>query len=98
MSSPSIIIGALGSVIGYLGAEAATESFFERLLWPERFFNDANPYVLLKLTLCLPISGPLHGAALESLDTFRNNGLYLGTRRGNMLGTTFYQRRRSTII
>jgi len=86
----SIIIGALGSIIGYLGAQAATESFFERLLWPERFYNDAHPYVLLILSLCLPMAGPLHGAALESLDTFRKNGLYFGMRRGNMLGTTFF--------
>lgn len=86
----SVIIGALGSIIGYLGAEAATESFFERLLWPERFYNDVSPYVLLRLALFLPMAGPLHGAALESLDTFRKNGLYLGLRRGNMLGTTFF--------
>ncbi|KAH8686528.1 hypothetical protein BGZ61DRAFT_479633 [Ilyonectria robusta] len=86
----SIIIGALGSIIGYLGAEAATESFFERLLWPERFYNDTHPYVLFILSICLPMAGPLHGAALESLDTFRKNGLYLGMRRGNMLGTTFF--------
>ncbi|GFG23254.1 hypothetical protein IFM61606_03131 [Aspergillus udagawae] len=86
----SVIIGALGSVIGYLGAEASTESFFERLLWPQRFYNDADLYVLIRLALFLPMSGPLHGAALESLDTFRNNGLYLGMRRGDMLGTTFY--------
>ncbi|KAB8276176.1 hypothetical protein BDV30DRAFT_236010 [Aspergillus minisclerotigenes] len=86
----SIIIGALGSVIGYLGAEASAESFFERLLWPQRFYNDADLFVLIRLALCLPMSGPLHGAALESLDTFRNNGLYFGMRRGDMLGTTFY--------
>ncbi|KAH6973136.1 hypothetical protein BKA56DRAFT_676921 [Ilyonectria sp. MPI-CAGE-AT-0026] len=86
----SIIIGALGSIIGYLGAEAATESFFERLLWPERFYNDTHPYALFVLSICLPMAGPLHGAALESLDTFRKNGLYLGMRRGNMLGTTFF--------
>ncbi|KAJ9608110.1 hypothetical protein H2200_007098 [Cladophialophora chaetospira] len=85
----SVIIGALGSIIGYLGAEAATESFFERLLWPERFYNDAQPFILIKLALFLPMAGPLHGAALAALDTFRQNGLYLGIRRGDMLGTTF---------
>uniref|UniRef100_A0A8H7N8Y2 Uncharacterized protein n=1 Tax=Bionectria ochroleuca TaxID=29856 RepID=A0A8H7N8Y2_BIOOC len=86
----SNVLGALGSVIGYLGAEAATESFFERLLWPERFYNDANLFVLLTLSFFLPMAGPLHGAALKTLDTFRKNGLYLGKRRGNMLGTTFF--------
>ncbi|KAH6610504.1 hypothetical protein Trco_000524 [Trichoderma cornu-damae] len=86
----SIIIGALGSIIGYLGAEAAAESFFERLLWPERFYNDTNPGVLLILLLFLPMAGPLHGAALETLDRFRENGLYLGMRRGDMLGTPFF--------
>ncbi|KIW17987.1 hypothetical protein PV08_02273 [Exophiala spinifera] len=37
----------------------------------------------------MPMTGPLHGAALETLDTFRSNGLYLGLRRGVMLGSTF---------
>ncbi|CAI7580616.1 unnamed protein product [Penicillium manginii] len=86
----STLIAPLGSVIGYLGASAATESFFERLLWPQRFYNDADLYVLLRIAFCLPMSGPLHGAALNALDTFRENGLYLGIRRGDMLGTTFY--------
>lgn len=85
----SVIVGALGSVIGYLGAEAATESFFERLLWPERFYNDATISIILKMAILMPMTGPLHGAALKSLDTFRAKGLYLGMRRGDMLGTTF---------
>ncbi|EXJ84420.1 hypothetical protein A1O3_05087 [Capronia epimyces CBS 606.96] len=87
----SVVIGALSSLIGYLGAAAATETFFERLLWPERFYNDVHPYVLLRLAFFLPMAGPLHGAALDCLSTFRDHGLYLGIRRGKMLGTMFYQ-------
>lgn len=87
----SAFTGALGSVIGYLGAEAASESLFERVLWPERFYNDANIYTLVKLAVFLPMAGPLHAAALETLDSFRENGLYQGMCRGNMLGTTFYR-------
>lgn len=85
----SIIFGALGSIIGYLGAEAASETFFERLLWPERFYNDTSIWALTKLAIFMPMTGPLHGAALQTLDTFRSNGLYLGLRRGTMLGSTF---------
>jgi hypothetical protein len=33
------ISAALGSVIGYLGAEVARPEMFERVFWPERFHN-----------------------------------------------------------
>ncbi|KAJ4152251.1 hypothetical protein NW754_004046 [Fusarium falciforme] len=36
------IVSALGAVLGYLGAEVAEESIFERILWPQRFFNYIN--------------------------------------------------------
>ena len=79
------ITGALGTILGYLGAEVAEESAFERLLWPQRYYNDTSPIILLRLVLLMPSGGPLHRAALETLSKFQRNGLYLGKTRGNML-------------
>ncbi|KAK1675985.1 hypothetical protein BDP55DRAFT_728335 [Colletotrichum godetiae] len=81
---------ALGAVLGYLGAEVAGISLFERLLWPERFYNAVDAIALIRLALFMPMGGPLHRAALETLDKFRDRGLYKGRRRGDMLGTTFF--------
>ncbi|EXF78290.1 hypothetical protein CFIO01_00285 [Colletotrichum fioriniae PJ7] len=81
---------ALGAVLGYLGAEVAGISLFERLLWPERFYNAVDAVALIRLALFMPMGGPLHRAALETLDKFRDHGLYKGRRRGDMLGTTFF--------
>lgn len=86
----SALSGALGSIIGYLGAEVAEATIFERLLWPQRFYNDFNLTICIKLALLMPMGGPLHRAALQTLDAFNENGLYLGSRRGDMLGTAFY--------
>ena len=85
------ITGALGTILGYLGAEVAEESTFERLLWPHRYYNDVSPIVLLRLAFLMPSGGPLHRAALETLSRFQKNGLYLGKTRGNMLGSAFYR-------
>jgi hypothetical protein len=89
----SAIAGALGSVIGYLGAEVAEAVVFERLLWPQRFYNDFTFTTIFKMALLFPMGGPLHRAALQTLDTFQENGLYRGTRRGNSLGTAFLRDR-----
>jgi hypothetical protein len=74
----SALAGALGSVIGYLGSEVAEQTLFERLLWPQRFYNDFNFFMFLKPMFLMPIGDPLHAAALETLDNFRGHGLYLG--------------------
>lgn len=86
------ITGALGTILGYLGAEVAEVSVFERLLWPQRYYNDLNLMILLRLIFLMPAGGPLHRAALETLTRFQKNGLHLGKTRGNMLGTAFYGR------
>ncbi|CAD0090773.1 unnamed protein product [Aureobasidium vineae] len=86
------ITGALGTILGYLGAEVAEESVFERLLWPQRYYNDFSPTIFLKFVFLMPSGGPLHRAALETLTQFQKNGLYLGKTRGNMLGSAFYSR------
>jgi hypothetical protein len=85
------IAGALGSVIGYVGAEVADPSLFERLLWPQRFYNDFNLGVFIKLAFLMPMGGPMHKAAMNTLEKFRENGLYNGPSRGDMLGTAFYE-------
>ena len=92
----SAIAGALGSVIGYLGAEVAEAVVFERLLWPQRFYNDFTFTTIFKMAFLFPMGGPLHRAALQTLDTFQGNGLYLGTRRGNSLGTAFLRDKHTT--
>lgn len=56
-------VSALGSVLGYLGAEVAESSLFQRLLWPQRFYNYLDPILFLKLAFLFPTSGPLHRAA-----------------------------------
>lgn len=87
----SVLAGALGAVLGFLGSEAADTVLFERLLWPERFYNDStNASTLLKQALFLSMGGPIHAAALKTLEKMGRQGLYLGSRRGNMLGTSFF--------
>lgn len=83
--------GALGSVIGYLGAEVAEASLFARLLWPKRYYNEASILQMIRMAIVLPMGGPLHKAALETLGKFRGKGLYGGIRRGHMLGTAFFE-------
>lgn len=92
MVSFTDITGALGTILGYLGAEVAEESTFERLLWPQRYYNDVSPIIPLRLALLMPSGGPQHRAALETLSRFQKNGLCLGKTRGNMLGSAFYRR------
>jgi hypothetical protein len=67
----------------------AESTVFERLLWPEHFYNDLTIRSFMNLSLLHPMGGPLHRAALETLDTFRAHDLYSGPRRGNMLRTAF---------
>lgn len=88
----AIPLTAFGAIVGYLGAEVAQDSTFDRLLWPSRFHNYLDAGSFTKLALLMPMSGPLHRAALSTLDGFRDQGLYKGFLRGDMLGTAFYQR------
>lgn len=84
------VSGALGTILGYLGAEVATESTFERLLWPQRFYNDFSFLIGIQMAFLIPSGGSLHRAALETLGQFEENGLYRGRKLGNMLGTCFF--------
>lgn len=86
----SVLTQALGSVLGYAGGEVAEVTTFERLLWPQRFYNDTTLPTMLKQALFMTMGGPLHSAALKTLDVYRTHGLYRGPGRGNFLGTAFY--------
>ena len=81
---------ALTAVVGYIGAEVAEECLLERLLWPQRFNNDLNLWGSLQQSLLGTLGGPLHKAALKTLENLREKGLYTGPCRGHMLGTVFF--------
>lgn len=89
-SQSTSVISALGTLIGYIGSEAATEDVFQRLLWPQRFFNAFSWQDLLQIGFLYPMGGPLHKAALTTLDKFHQSGLFRGKDLGNMLGTAFF--------
>jgi hypothetical protein len=89
-SQSSVITGALGAVLGYIGSEVAEVVVFERLLWPQRYYNDFTFSTALRDALFMTTGGPLHAAALQTLDVLGGHGLYRGAGRGNMLGTVFY--------
>lgn len=82
---------ALGTIVGYLGTEVASGAVFNRLLWPSRFYNRAaRPGPLVSAALLMPMGGPIHKAAVETLDQFVLSGLWKGYCRGDMLGSAFY--------
>lgn len=89
------ITAALGSVIGYLGGEVSQRWSFERLLWPQRYYHHIDVLDCVKMSLLLPMGGPVHRAALETLDGFLRQGLYKGRIRGDMLGTAFFSEQES---
>lgn len=85
------VVSALGTLLGYIGAEVATDAVFERLLWPQRFFNHLSYRNALQIGLLMPMGGPLHRAALHTLDKFYRNELFKGEGLGNMLGSAFFR-------
>jgi hypothetical protein len=89
-SNTANVLSALGTLIGYIGTEVATGDLFERLLWPQRFYNGFTIHNAWKLALLMPMGGPLHKAALQTLDKFFKNGLFKGDSLGRMLGTAFF--------
>lgn len=86
----SVAFGALGTLLGYVGAEVASEAVFTRLLWPQRFYNTRHPADLSALAALMPMGGPIHKAAVAALDQLIASGLNKGYCRGDMLGTVFY--------
>lgn len=83
-------LAALGALLGYVGAEAATTAPFEHLLWPHRYLSNFSLSTIPTLALLMPIGGPFHKVALEAYDTLSAHGLFLGRARGHMLGTAFF--------
>lgn len=84
------VFGAIGAVLGYVGAEAATGQIFERLLWPQRSYANVTLKSIPILAILMPMGGPLHIIALKALDVMFAHGLFKGARVGHMLGTAFY--------
>ena len=84
------VAGVLGAIIGYVGGGAADASIFERLLWPQRFYNHSSWSGLLEIATSMSMAGPIHKAALDALGVFREKGLFRGIHKGHMLGTVFY--------
>ncbi|KAI1666407.1 hypothetical protein L13192_10091 [Pyrenophora tritici-repentis] len=82
LSEQTSILSALGTLIGYIGAEAATDQVF---------WNGFSLYHTLPVALFMPMGGPLHRAALRTFDTFFENGLFKGDTIGHMLGTAFFK-------
>ncbi|KAI0455032.1 hypothetical protein F5B21DRAFT_473487 [Xylaria acuta] len=93
-SQSTVLTAALGAVLGYVGSEVAEGIMFERLLWPQRFYNQLSFSTALQQGLLMTMGGPLHSAALKTLDVFRSHGLYRGPGRGHFLGTAFYSDRK----
>ncbi|KAK8042408.1 hypothetical protein PG994_012891 [Apiospora phragmitis] len=84
------VFGGLGAILGYIGAEAATDSTFERLLWPQRAYANFGLSSLPGVAMLTPMGGPMHKAALKALDTIFEHGLLKGPQQGHMLGTAFF--------
>ncbi|KAF2727376.1 hypothetical protein EJ04DRAFT_582079 [Polyplosphaeria fusca] len=90
-SDTSNALNAIGTLIGYIGTEVATDDFFDRLLWPRRAYNGFSFRHAVRMALLMPMGGPLHKAALSTLDGFYKHGLYERGQLGHMLGTAFYR-------
>ncbi|KAL2822278.1 hypothetical protein BDW59DRAFT_149645 [Aspergillus cavernicola] len=90
MADQTAVNNALGTILGYLGAEIAPPDLFERLLWPQRFYNGLSLTSVPKLALLMTMGGPLHRAALTTFDNILHNDLLKGKHIGHMLGSPFY--------
>ncbi|KAI3391115.1 hypothetical protein diail_7938, partial [Diaporthe ilicicola] len=84
------VFGAFGTVLGYIGAEAATSRVFESLLWPQRSFSNFRLSQTPWRALLRPMGGPMHKAALKTFDVMYGHDLFNGPNQGHMLGTAFF--------
>ena len=84
------ILGALGTLVGYVGTEISVGDLFERFLWLRRFYNGLSAKSIWKLGFLMPMGGPLHNACRRTLDSFYHMGLFKGGKLGHMLGTAFF--------
>lgn len=84
------VFGAFGTVLGYIGAEAATARVFESLLWPQRSYSNFHASNIPWLALLKPMGGPMQKAALKVFDVMFRHDLFNGPYQGHMLGTAFF--------
>jgi hypothetical protein len=91
MAQQTAVNNALGTLLGYVGSEATTPDIFERLLWPARFYGGFNILKVPKMAFLMPMGGPLHKAALMTIDKICSSGLFKGRNQGHMLGSPFYR-------
>jgi hypothetical protein len=83
-------LSAVSTLIGYIGTEVATSQCFDRVVWPQRSYNNFRVHNAWKAALLMPLGGPLQTAALKTIDALFKNGLMRGARLGHMLGTCFF--------
>lgn len=98
MDDQNTAIGAIGAVLGYIGAEGATPAMFERLLWPQRAHLGFTYRHVLKLALFGSTGGPVYKAALQVLDNAYSHGLLQGAGLGHMLGSSFFPQSESMYV
>ncbi|KAL8787514.1 MAG: hypothetical protein Q9213_002172 [Squamulea squamosa] len=72
--SNAAVLGALGTLIAYLGTEISVNDLFNRLLWPQKYYNNPSTQKIWKAALLMPMGGPLHKAALTTLDAIYKHG------------------------
>ncbi|KAL6901482.1 hypothetical protein GGI43DRAFT_433628 [Trichoderma evansii] len=89
-SSNNNVLGGFNAVLGYLGGQAATNTIFERLLWPQRYLSNPHPESLIKLAALYSMGGPLSATALAVIGSAYKNGILEGRHQGHMLGSAFY--------
>ena len=73
-AADSPVLNGLGTLLGYIGAEAATPASFERLLWPQRSYSCLKAAHLIHQAVLLPAGGPLYKASLKVLDVANESG------------------------
>lgn len=93
LSGPQValVVGLLNILAGFVGADAASETIIERILWPQRatsgFGTTSN---ILQHAFLLSAGGPLHRVATHVIEQMIEHSLHKGAGRGHMLGTAFY--------
>ena len=81
----------LGFVIGSVRSHVASDSAFDKMLWPERYYQTKSIMKLTMIGLTGSMLGPFQTAAIRVKNGFRDNGLFRGSQEGDMLGTAFFE-------
>ena len=86
----TLTFNGFNAILGYIGGQAATETIFERLLWPQRHFSAIPLSSWPRLILLYSMGSPITSVALDAIDSVYQNGLFKGALQGQMLGTCFF--------